>query len=162
MSENEGEHRSRGKWDVLLATLLSRGETVEQAARIVGMSVRSAYRRMAKIEFKQLMVEFELIMSAAELNRYMDALPESTDTLRRLLRDEDPNVQFEAAAKLIELALAANANSRWTRCVEKRDVHMGEANELPKQTEVSEPSTPTRESQPIPVHEAPPGADDDT
>jgi DNA-directed RNA polymerase subunit F len=131
MCEFEVDRRSRDKVDVLLATLLSRGETVEQAARFVGISVRTAYRRMASVEFKELLLEFDQMLSAACFGRVVDALPEATESLRRMMREENPNLQFKAASKLLDVAMAMRDVLARERRGERLEIPAGKTLELP-------------------------------
>jgi hypothetical protein len=134
MTELKRESASRESVDLILAALLSRGETVDEAAKFVGVAVRTVYRRLATTEFKVLMAEFRQVMFAAVAGRLSDAFPEATETLRSLLKHDDPNIQYKAAVKLIELAMKARDHAELDRDIKEVEVIMSGSKELPQQT----------------------------
>jgi hypothetical protein len=134
MNELKQEGTSRENMDLILAALLSRGETVDEVARFTGVAVRTVYRRLATTEFKVLMAEFRQVMFAAVAGRLSDAFPEATETLRSLLKHDDPNIQYKAAVKLIELAMKARDHAELDRDVKEVEVIMSGSKELPQQT----------------------------
>jgi hypothetical protein len=153
MNKIERESANQVNTDHHLAALLSRGETVEQAAKFVGVTPRTVYRRLATTEFKALMAEFRQIMFAAVAGRMSDALPEATETLRSLLRHDNPNIQYKAAVKLIEFALTTRDHAEVDNRVGKLDIFPGNINEVPQLAGDAQASPQTGDEGAVPIQE---------
>lgn len=95
----------RGSSDELLLKALVAGSPVEQAARTAGVSVRTAYRRLADPGFARRLAQArdELISSA--LGELVDCATEAVATLRALLTASDERVRLGAAKSTLEQLL---------------------------------------------------------
>jgi hypothetical protein len=90
--------------DIILIATLARGDTVEAAASIAGVSARTVYRRLTNPEFVARVAELRANMFTTITSRLLDSLPNAMTTLESLLSNADKDMQFKAAVKLIELA----------------------------------------------------------
>jgi hypothetical protein len=91
--------------DELLLGALAAGSSVEQAAETAGVSVRTAYRRLADPVFARRLAQArdELISSA--LGELVDSASEAVATLRALLSARDERVRLGAAKSTLEQLL---------------------------------------------------------
>jgi len=97
--------RDRNRGDELLLGALAAGRSVEQAAQTAGVSVRTAYRRLADPSFARRLAQArdELISSA--LGELVECASEAVATLRALLQANDERVRLGAAKTTLEQLL---------------------------------------------------------
>lgn len=90
--------------DAALAAELAAGKTIRDAATASGVAERTAYRRLADPAFKVKVTALrgEMVTNAA--GRLADGMAAAADVLRTLLTDDDPNIRFKAAVKVLELS----------------------------------------------------------
>ena len=95
----------RNRGDELLLGALAAGSSVEQAAETAGISVRTAYRRLAEPAFARRLAQArdELISSA--LGELVECASEAVATLRALLSASDERVRLGAAKSTLEQLL---------------------------------------------------------
>ena len=96
------QKRDRNRGDELLLGALAAGSPVEQAAETAGVSVRTAYRRLADPAFARHLAQArdELISSA--LGELVECASEAVATLRALLSASDERVRLGAAKSTLE------------------------------------------------------------
>ena len=97
--------REGSRSDELLLGALAAGRPVEHAAQIAGVSVRTAYRRLADPVFARRLAQArdELISNA--LGELVDCASEAVATLRALLSASDERVRLGAAKSTLEQLL---------------------------------------------------------
>src|SRR5712692_12004953 len=106
----------RSRSDELLLGALAAGSPVEQAAETAGISVRTAYRRLADPAFARRLAQArdELISSA--LGELVECASEAVATLRALLSASDERVRLGAAkgtlAQLLRLRETLSLSQR--------------------------------------------------
>jgi hypothetical protein len=95
----------RSRSDELLLGALAAGSPVDRAAATAGVSVRTAYRRLAEPGFSGRLAQArdELISSA--LGELVECASEAVATLRALLRASDERVRLGAAKSTLEQLL---------------------------------------------------------
>jgi len=96
---------SRARSDELLLASLAAGSSVEQAAQAAGLSVRTAYRRLADPAFAGRLAQArdELITNA--LGELVDSASGAVATLRALLEAPDERVKLGAAKTILDQLL---------------------------------------------------------
>jgi hypothetical protein len=96
---------ARSRSDELLLGALAAGSPVDQAAETAGISVRTAYRRLADPGFARRLAQArdELISSA--LGELVACASEAVATLRALLQAKDERVRLGAARSTLEQLL---------------------------------------------------------
>ena len=99
------QKRDRNRGDELLLGALAAGSPVEQAAETAGVSVRTAYRRLADPTFARHLAQArdELISSA--LVELVECASEAVATLRALLSASDERVRLGAAKSTLDQLL---------------------------------------------------------
>jgi hypothetical protein len=99
------QKRERNRGDELLLGTLAAGSSVEQAAKAAGVSVRTAYRRLADPIFARRLAQArdELISNA--LGELVDCASQAVATLRTLLDASDERVRLSAAKATLEQLL---------------------------------------------------------
>jgi len=97
--------RAGSRSDELLLGALAAGSPVEQAAQSAGVSVRTAYRRLADPVFARRLAQArdELISSA--LGELVDCASEAVSTLRALLNDSEARVRLGAGKAILDQLL---------------------------------------------------------
>jgi HEAT repeat protein len=95
---------SRKKGEDRLLVALAAGQTITAAARLAGVSIATAKRRLHDPEFRRRVSEMrgELIEQAA--GRLAETAAEAVSKLRELLGAESETVRLGAARSLLELA----------------------------------------------------------
>src|SRR5438105_7514284 len=99
------QKRERNRGDELLLGVLAAGGSVEQAAESAGVSLRTAYRRLADPVFARRLAQArdELISSA--LGELIDCASEAVATLRALLSAGDERVRLGAGKAILDQLL---------------------------------------------------------
>jgi|SRR5205814_4904947 len=97
--------RAGSRSDELLLGALAAGSSVEQAAETAGVSVRTAYRRLADPRFARRLAQArdELISNA--LGELVDCASEAVSTLRTLLTDSEARVRLGAGKAILDQLL---------------------------------------------------------
>jgi hypothetical protein len=97
--------RAGSRSEDLLLGALAAGSRVEQAAQSAGVSVRTAYRRLADPVFAHRLAQArdELISSA--LGELVECASEAVATLRALLSASDERVRLGAAKSTLDQLL---------------------------------------------------------
>lgn len=96
-------HNGRRNADEALATLLASGTTIRDAAAQLGVSERTAARRMADPGFRTRVDEIRSEMTARAVGRVADAMCQAADALRELLQGQSESVRLGAARSILEL-----------------------------------------------------------
>ena len=96
---------ARSRSEELLLGALAAGSPVDQAAETAGVSVRTAYRRLADPGFARRLAQArdELISSA--LGELVECASEAVAALRALLQAKDERVRLGAARNTLEQLL---------------------------------------------------------
>ena len=89
----------------LAAVALATGKTAKEAAGAAGVSERTVFQWLADQPFKARVRELRGEMVSAALGRLSDGLCAAADALNELVKNDDADVKFKAAVKVIELAL---------------------------------------------------------
>jgi hypothetical protein len=97
--------RDQRRGDDSLLAALAAGSTVEVAAKAAGLSVRTAYRRLADPVFARRLAKArdELISNA--LGELVECASEAVATLRALLSASDERVRLGAAKSTLDQLL---------------------------------------------------------
>jgi hypothetical protein len=97
--------RDQRRGDDSLLAALAAGSTVEVAAKAAGISVRTAYRRLADPVFARRLAQArdELISNA--LGELVECASEAVATLRALLSASDERVRLGAAKSTLDQLL---------------------------------------------------------
>ena len=95
--------RTRG--DELLLGALAAGSSVEDAARTAGVSIRTAYRRLAEPTFARRLAQARDELISAALGELVECAAEAVATLRALLSASDERVRLGAAKSTLEQLL---------------------------------------------------------
>jgi uncharacterized tellurite resistance protein B-like protein len=90
--------------DELLAALLAAGKTVADAAQSVGMSERTAFRRLSDSDFRRRVSAVRGQMVDAVVGRLVNASTKAVETLASLLGAESESVRLSAAKAIVELS----------------------------------------------------------
>jgi hypothetical protein len=95
----------RSRSDELLLGALSAGSPVEQAAETAGVSVRTAYRRLAEPGFARRLAQARDELISGALGELVECASEAVATLRALLQARDERVRLGAARSTLEQLL---------------------------------------------------------
>jgi hypothetical protein len=107
MADNGVEIYNYQTNDIMLITALAVGKSLGQAARIAGVSLRTASRRMSDPAFcaELRRVQSETVSQATvELGQ---AATEAVKKLKKLLQSKSENIQLGAARAVVSLYLKA-------------------------------------------------------
>jgi hypothetical protein len=94
----------RGSDGLLLAALAS-GSSVERAAKAAGLSIRTAYRRLADPGFAARLAQARDELLLAALGELAVCASEAVATLRELLSAPDDRIRLAAAKSTLEQLL---------------------------------------------------------
>ena len=89
--------------DVLVAALVA-GETVQDAASMAGVSVRTAFRRLADTDFQARLETARADIRDRATAKLTESLFLAIDTLDDLMRDGPPTVRLDASKVVLEFA----------------------------------------------------------
>lgn len=95
----------RKKADTSLLVILACGATVEQAAKQVGLSERTVYRRLAEPEFQRELAETRADMLKRTSGTLTASGSEAVRTLVTLLSTKESNVRLGAARAILEIGI---------------------------------------------------------
>lgn len=101
-------HNGRQKADEALA--LAGGQTLRDAAQVVGIGEWTATRRWADQAFRLRVSELRGEMVGAALGRMVDGMTEAADVLRKLLTAESESIRLAAARCMLELGVKLRAS----------------------------------------------------
>lgn len=97
--------RTPKRGDELLLRMLASGSSVEDAAKAAGVSVRTAYRRLADPLFARRLAEARDELISGALSELVQSASEAVATLRALLNASDERVRLGAAKSTLEQLL---------------------------------------------------------
>jgi len=83
---------------------LAGGKTIKEAAKLAGISQRTATRRLSDPAFRRQIAEARAELMEKALGKLASAAAEAVDTLRKLLKAEAESARLGAARSIIELA----------------------------------------------------------
>jgi hypothetical protein len=86
-----------------LALALAAGQTMRDAAALIGVCERTVARRLADPEFCQRVTELRNEMVTRAVGRLADGMVAAADTLRSLLQAEGEYIRLGAAKAILEL-----------------------------------------------------------
>jgi molybdenum-dependent DNA-binding transcriptional regulator ModE len=92
------------KGDLALLTALAAGSSIKDAAKVAGISERTAHRRLEDLEFQERIAELRTQLLSKAVGRLTDATTEAADTMRSLLQSKSDSVRLSAARAILELA----------------------------------------------------------
>lgn len=95
----------RRKGDVTLLAALAAGNTVRDAAKISGLSERTATRRTADPAFRKRLAHLQAEAVRRVAGRLVDATGDAVKTLRELLKAEVESVRLGASQAILQLAI---------------------------------------------------------
>jgi len=98
--------------DNLLAVALATGQSVRDAAVAVGISERTAYRRVADTDFQRMLRQLRGEMVDSAIGKLSSSMAAAAAILGELLKDNDANVRYKAAVKLLEIGFKADEHAR--------------------------------------------------
>ncbi len=98
-------HRGRRNADEALALALAAGKTVRDAAAEVGIGERTATRRWADPDFRQIVSRHRADMVGRAVGELADSMSAAATTLRVLLDCESPAIRLGAARSILELGV---------------------------------------------------------
>ena len=96
--------KKRNGSDTQLALALARGVKVSEVAKTVGMSERTAYRRLADPSFKEFVNDIRASLLGETVSRLVADGLKATETLRELCDAESEQVRLGAAKSILELS----------------------------------------------------------
>ena len=99
------KNEARKRADELLLGALAAGSSVEDAASRAGLSVRTAYRRLADPGFAQRLAQARDELISAALGELVDCAAQAVATLKALLTASDERVRLGAAKTTLEQLL---------------------------------------------------------
>jgi hypothetical protein len=99
------QNQNRNRGDELLLSALAAGSSVEQAAGAAGVSVRTAYRRLADPAFARRLAQARDTLISNALGELVECASEAVATLRALMQAEDERVRLGAAKSTLEQLL---------------------------------------------------------
>lgn len=99
------QKRDRNRGDELLLGALAAGCPIEQAAETAGISVRTAYRRLADPAFARRLTQARDTLITTALGELVECASEAVATLRSLLSATDERVRLGAAKATLEQLL---------------------------------------------------------
>jgi hypothetical protein len=94
--------------DDLLVAALATGRSVAAAAEKVGVSERTARRRMADPAFRRRVDDLRAEVVAEALSVLNQSMSRAAEQLRELLESADEKVRLRAAGEIIRLGLAGH------------------------------------------------------
>jgi hypothetical protein len=97
--------------DAALIVALVTGKAAEEAAAAVGVSARTAYRRLADPAFRQRLAEAQAQLVAQALGKVTAAATAAAATLEQLLAAESETVRLGAARTILELGTKVREGS---------------------------------------------------
>jgi hypothetical protein len=97
--------RSRRRIDERLAAELAAGKTIREAAPAVGVSERTAHRRLEDPAFRDRVAALRSEMIRAAAGQLVNGMAGAIGVLRAGLSDTNSNIQHKSAVKLIELGV---------------------------------------------------------
>jgi hypothetical protein len=103
--------RGRKNADAALIVALVTGKSAEEAAAAVGVSARTAYRRLADPAFRQRLAEAQAQLVAQALGKVTASATAAATTLEQLLTAESETVRLGAARTILELGTKVRENS---------------------------------------------------
>ena len=116
---SEEDERAELQGDDALFNALLAGAHVENAAFMAGMSVRTAYRRLADPVFRQSVESAREVLRESILTRLSEAAGDAVSRLWELANEGEPEIQLKAAKALLDgLIKMQNAQPRRTTSVE--------------------------------------------
>jgi hypothetical protein len=92
------------KGDTALIEALARGQTVAQAARLAGVSRRTAFRRLQEPDFRDVVRKCRGEIFDSASGALAATMRRATRTLRILLDDATPTVRLGAAKAILDSA----------------------------------------------------------
>lgn len=96
-------HNGRRNADDALALALAAGQTLRDAAQMVGIAERTATRRIADPAFRALVGRYRQQMVERALGRLADGMSDAANVLHALLGANSENVRLGAARSLLEM-----------------------------------------------------------
>lgn len=96
--------KPRRKGDAVLVEALARGQTASQAARMAGVSVRTAFRRLEDPVFQDDVRKCRSRIVDGASGALAATMKRATRTLRGLLDDNHPTVRLGAARAVLEVS----------------------------------------------------------
>jgi hypothetical protein len=96
---------NRTRAEELLLGALASGSSIEQAAQAAGVSVRTAYRRLADPDFAGRLAQARDELLTAALGELVACATEAVATLRSLLSADDDRIRLAAAKATLEQLL---------------------------------------------------------
>lgn len=96
--------KARRKGDTILVEALARGQSVAQAARLAGVSKRTAFRRLEEPTFHDEVRKTRGRILDGASGALASTMKRATRTLRGLLDDNHPSIQLGAARAVLELS----------------------------------------------------------
>jgi len=90
--------------DDVLALAIASGKRIGKAAKLAGMSERTAHRRLANADFRVRVQEIRAEILSQTVGKLADLGSHATKTLRALLDANNDSVRLGAAKASIELA----------------------------------------------------------
>ncbi len=104
------------KGDLVLIEALAAGQSVAHAARLAGISVRTAFRRLDECSFQTAVRDCRNNMFEEAAGALAATTKKAAKTLENLLDDESPSIQLSAAKAVLD----ASQRLRETLDIEQR------------------------------------------
>ncbi len=110
--------------DALIGALAA-GTSVVEAARLAGISERTAWRRLADADTQQQVRDARAALFASVVGQVTAALTAAVATLVRNLEAEQPAVQVRAAATVLDQVVKLRASEELERRVAALEAVLG-------------------------------------
>jgi HEAT repeat protein len=105
MSANGRGNRSRANADELIIAALAAGKTLQEAAKIAGVSAKTVSRRLLDLEFQNRVRKRRGEMIEQVSGRLNESMSIAVDALRKLLDAKSESVRLAACRAMIGLGL---------------------------------------------------------
>jgi HEAT repeat protein len=123
-------HSGRQRADDLLAATVAAGQSLRDAAKLVGIGERTAARRWAEPAFQRKVVALRAAMVERALGRLSDAMSAAAEQLRELLGARSEAVRLGAARSLLELGVKLRESVELEQRVSALEARRGEGHEI--------------------------------
>lgn len=113
--------------DAALISALAGGASLRQAAALAGVSASTAYRRTTDPQFQEQVDQARAELIDQAIGKIASASAEASDTLHALLNSPRDYVRFQAAAKILDAAIAVSQNAELERRLAALEAEVADA-----------------------------------
>jgi hypothetical protein len=118
--------------EAALALALALGQTIHDAARVVGISERTAARRWAKLTFRLRVRELRGEMVQRSYGQMAHGMSEAAAVLRQLLKADNEQVRLGAARSLLQLSVKLRESVELDERLQALEDQLGAIGQAPR------------------------------